>query len=125
MDKLPNSQARRLVLLFWVLVGFFYFWLSYDYIQVNMNDDDFGEYLQYVVQIAGDEFRPAQEIRALILVKADELSLPVQGDQITIRGSGKTLNVGVDYSVDIQIPVFDRGIYTKQFEHNIEYRARQ
>lgn len=125
MNKMPTPKARRLVLLFWVLVGFFYFWLSYDYIRVSMSDDDFEEYLQYVVQITGDDHRPSGEIRALILVRAEELDLPVQGDQITIMGGGNSLKVEVDYSVDIQTPVFDRGIYTKKFEHKVEYRSRK
>ena len=68
-----SANAKRIVLLLWVLVAFFYFYLSYDYIRVTMNDKAFVDYLQYVVQIAGNEHRPAKEIRALILVKAEQL----------------------------------------------------
>jgi hypothetical protein len=122
MDKVAKPQARRLVLLVWVLVAFFYFWLSYDYIRVSMNDDEFADYLQYVVRIAGDEYRPAKEVRALVLVKAEELGLPVRGDQITIMGGGQALNIDVGYAVDIHIPIFERGIYTKEFRHQVSYK---
>jgi hypothetical protein len=117
----PN--IKRLVLLVWLLVAFFYFYLSYDYIKATMNDRQFVDYLQYVVQIAGGENRPAKEIRALILVKAEELSLPIRGEQITILGGGNSLNVSVNYDIDIEIPLIQRQIYTKRFEHLAKYRA--
>ena len=113
---------KRLVLLVWILVAFFYFYLSYNYIRANMNDKQFADYLQYVVNIAGGENRPAKEIRALILVKAEELSLPIRGEQITIRGGGDSLNVSVNYDVDIEIPLLQRQIYTKKFEHLAKYQ---
>jgi hypothetical protein len=115
-------KAKRLVFLVWLLVAFFYFYLSWDYIRANMNDKQFGDYLQYVVQIAAPAYRPSKEIRALILVKAEELSLPIRGDQITILGGGDSLNVSVSYDVDIDVPVLQRTIYSKKFEHFVKYK---
>src|SRR5215471_11888948 len=111
MATAPGVNAKRVVLLLWVVVAFFYFYLSYDYIRVTMNDRQFEDYLQYVVQIAGNEQRPPKEIRELLLVKAEELSLPVSGNGITVIGGGDSLNVGVNYDVDIDIPVIQRQIY--------------
>ena len=113
--------VKRLVFLVWLLVAFFYFYLSWDYIRANMNDKAFGDYLQYVVQISAPEYRPTKEIRALILVKADELSIPIRGEQITILGGGDSLNVSVGYDVNIEIPLIQRQIYTKRFEHFVKY----
>ena len=120
-----NSHAKRLVLLTWLLVGFFYFYLSWGYIRVTMDDQQFSEYLQYVVNVAGSEERPAKEIRALILVRADQLSLPVRGEQITILGGGRTLNVRVNYQVDIEIPVLQSTVYTKEFNHFAQYQINR
>src|SRR4051812_35904289 len=116
-----TPHAKRITLLLWTLVAFFYFYLSYDYIRASMHDKQFTDYLQYVVQIAGAENRPAKEVRALILVKAEELSIPVRGEQITILGGGRSLNVGVNYDVEIEIPLLRREIYTKRFEHKISF----
>ena len=113
---------KRLVFLVWLLVAFFYFYLSWDYIRANMNDKVFDDYLQYVVQIAAPEYRPTKEIRALILVKAEDLSLPIRGEQITILGGGDSLNVSVGYDVNIEIPLIQRQIYTKRFEHFVKYK---
>jgi hypothetical protein len=118
-----GSHAKRLVLLTWLLVGFFYFYLSWGYIRVTMDDQQFAEYLQYVVNVAGSEERPAKEIRALILVRADQLSLPVRGEQITILGGGRTLNVRVNYQVDIEVPVLQSTVYTKEFNHYVQYQV--
>jgi hypothetical protein len=119
-----SAHAKRIVLLLWILVAFFYFYLSYDYIRASMNDKQFDDYLQYLVHIAGDEHRPAKEVRALILVKAEELSLPVRGEQITILGGGESLNIALAYDVDIEIPLLQRQIYTKKFEHKVKYQQR-
>ena len=124
MATAAGVNAKRVVLLLWVLVAFFYFYLSYDYIRVTMNDRQFEDYLQYVVQIAGNEQRPPKEIRELLLVKAEELSLPVSGNGITVIGGGNSLNVGVNYDVNIDIPVIQRQIYTKHFVHNARYQRK-
>ena len=119
-----EANTKRLVLLLWALVALFYFYLSYDYVRVTTSDRQFTDYLQYVVQIAGIEQRPAKEIRELLLVKADELSLPIPGSGITVSGGGDSLAVGVNYNVNIDIPVIQRQIYTKHFEHNIKYQRK-
>ena len=119
-----SAHAKRIVLLLWVLVAFFYFYLSYDYIRASMNDKQFDDYLQYIVHIAGDERRSPKEVRALILIKAEELSLPVRGEQITILGGGESLNIALAYDVDIEIPLLQRQIYTKKFEHKVKYQQR-
>jgi hypothetical protein len=118
-----NATSKRLVFLLWVLVALFYFYLSWDYVRVTSSDRQFAEYLHYVVQIAGLQQRPSKEIRSLLLVKAEQLSLPLKGNQITVSGSGDSLTVNVAYDVDIEIPVVQREIYTKRFEHRERYRS--
>ncbi|HEY2382908.1 MAG TPA: hypothetical protein VGK48_17165 [Terriglobia bacterium] len=119
-----SANAKRFVLLLWVLVAFFYFYLSYDYIRVTSNDRQFDDYLHYVVQLAGIDHRPPKEIRTLLLVKAEELGLPVQGEEIAVLGGGESLNVTVGYDVDIDIPVIQRQVYTKHFDHKVHYQQR-
>jgi hypothetical protein len=120
--RAPNVRARWMVLGVWILVAVLYFNLSYDYVRVMNHDQKFAEYLQYVVQVAVNEHRPAKEVRTLLLVKAEELSLPIRGEQIIIGGSGTTLRVSVDYDVDISLPVVERGVYRKLFSHTAEYK---
>jgi hypothetical protein len=118
----PKKNAKRLVLLFWVMVAFYYFSISYDYISTEMNNDRMGEYIHYVVQLAGNETRTPREVRALLLVKADELQIPLKGDQIRIQGSGQNMRVFLQYDINLDIPIFRYGFYQKHYEHNIAYR---
>src|SRR6185436_183066 len=117
-----SPNVKRLVFLIWILVALFYFYLSYGYVQVTMNDREFGEYLQKVVQLAGNDRRPPRDIRELVLIKADQLSLPVRGDQISVLGGANSLNIVVIYDVEVEIPLLRREIYTKRFEHNVKYQ---
>jgi hypothetical protein len=118
----PTASAKRLILVSWIFVALFYFYLSYDYIRIDMNDSNFGEYVHYVVQLAGNENRSSREIRALLLVRADELGLPLKSDSIKIQGTGQELKVSLDYDVEIDIPVFKPGFYSKHYEHSAAYR---
>jgi hypothetical protein len=121
MEDSARLRTRRLVLLFWLLVIIFYFYLSYDYIRVRLNDNELSSYLGYVVQLAGNENRPAKEVRELILVRADELGLPLHGEEIQVSGERQTLKVSLAYSVDIQVPLLQRVLYRKLFEHVASY----
>ena len=122
-DSSAAVNRKRLVLLFWMLVAVFYFYLSFDYIRIAMNNDKLGDYVSYVVQLAGNERRTPREIRALLIVKADELGVPLTSDQIKIQGSGQTLKIAVNYDVDIQVPILRSGVYQKHYEHQVSYRV--
>jgi len=123
MTETPRNQpnARRLVLVVWIFVAGLYFYMSYDFIQVSMKDRNLGEYLDYIVQLAGNEYRSSKEVRTLILVKADELGLPLHDEQITVDGTGPTLTVALNYDVDIEIPGIQRILYRKDFQHRAKY----
>jgi len=122
MGEPQRLHRRRLVLLLWGLLAIFYFYLSYDYIRVSMNDRTFGEYVDHAVQLAADQHRNSNEVRSMILVKAEELGISLRGDQIVIVGAGPTLRVKLDYQADIEVPVFERVIYRKDFHHDVAYR---
>src|SRR5262249_40551276 len=117
-----TTNARRLVLLVWLMVATFYFYLAYDYIRVTTNDKQFADYMHFVVQLAGNDGRPAKEIRDLLLIRAQQLSLPVRGDQIVVHGQRDSLDIAVNYDVDIDIPVLQREVYRKTFEHDVKYQ---
>ena len=117
-----KKKKRRAILVFWVMVAFYYFYVSSDYIRTEMNDDRMESYIHYVVQIAANEARTPKEIRTLLLVKADELKIPLQPQDIKVLGNGPSLKVSLAYDVDIDIPIFQYGFYSKHYEHSIAYR---
>jgi hypothetical protein len=120
-----NPGTKRLVFLLWMTVAFFYFYLSYDYVRVMKHDQQFADYLHHAVQLAGTEERAPKEIRALLLVRAEQLSLPIRGEQIAVAGGGQSLSVSVKYDVDIEIPLVQREIYRRRFEHKERFQGPQ
>lgn len=88
-----------------------------------MSDREFSTYLQYAVQISGQENRSPRELRQLILSKAEELSLPVESAKVLIQGEGQRLNVAVSYHVDTTVPLLSRGMLRREFSHKAAYRA--
>src|SRR5262249_994631 len=99
-----------------------YFYLTFDYIRVAMNDDKLGDYTHYVVQLAGAESRTPREIKALLMVRAVELGVPLTTDQIKVQGSGQNLKITYNYDIDIDVPIFRQGFYSKHYEHTVSYR---
>ena len=118
----PNANAKRLVLLFWVVVAFYYFGITYDYISKELRNDRLAAYIHTVVQLAGHETRTPKEIRSLLMAKADELSSPLEPEEIKIAGSGQSLKISVGYDVTIRTPILAIGLYTKHYDHTIAYR---
>jgi len=116
-----NSGLLRLIA--WVTLGIAYLFVMSGWVIVTMNDKALGDYLSYVVDYAGAEHRPAKEIRSLILVKAENLTIPLDGEQIQITGEGKTLRAVVQYQADVRVPLVNWKLYRKTFSHNVAFKA--
>ena len=121
-EKVVNQKLRLVVLALWILLAYFYSSLAYEYIVASNKDKKLDEYIQYLVVLAGDDHRPTKEVRSLVVSKAEELQLPVRGDQVTVLGGGQTLKISVSFVVDINMPVLRRSIYKKVFQNEAAYR---
>ena len=118
-----KSGRARLVFLLWLLVAIFYFYLAADYVQASMNDDEFGDYLVFAVDLAGSEGRTSRELRELVMAKARELELPIDEDTLEVSGHAQSLEVRVTYAIEIDIPLLSDSGYQKTFEHAVAYGA--
>ena len=114
-----TSHAQRYVAMFlWIFLGFLYVFLIGEWLTVSNRDKLFTEYIDHVIQVAANEQRPAKEVRALILIKAGDLFLPVQEDEIQITGKGLALRAAVHYKVDISLPIVNQSVYRMRFDHD-------
>lgn len=120
------SHAQTYVAMFlWMSFGFLYvFWIG-QWLIVRNRDKLFTEYIDHVIQVAANEQRPAKEVRALILIKAGDLFLPVQEDEIQITGKGLALKATVHYKVDINLPIVNQPVYRMRFDHDLAPRPPQ
>ena len=120
------SHAQRYVaMLLWMFLGFLYVFLISQWLTVSNRDRLFTEYIDHVIQVAANEQRPAKEVRALILIKAGDLFLPVQEDEIQITGKGLALRAAVHYKVDISLPIVNQPVYRMRFDHDRALRPPQ
>ena len=120
------SHAQRYVAMFlWMFLGFLYVFLISQWLSVSNRDKLFTEYIDHVIQVAANEQRPAKEVRTLILIKAGDLFLPVQEDEIQITGKGLALRAAVHYKVDISLPIVNQPVYRMKFDHDRALRPPQ
>ena len=78
-----------------------------------------------MIQVAANEQLPAKEVRALVLIRAGDLLVPVHDDEIQITGKGVTLRAAVHYKVDISLPIVNQPVYRMRFDHDSAFRPLQ
>ena len=113
-----SHRQHYLAMLLWMFLCFIYVSLMSQWLTVNSRDQVLTEYIDHVIDIAANEHRSAKEVRAMILIKAGDLSLPVQGDGIQIDDNGQTLRAAVQYQADIRMPIVNLPVYRMRFQHD-------
>ena len=109
----------------WLVLAFVFLSLGKQWIEFTSADKQLTEYVDSLESQAALQHRPAKEIRTLVLMKAEQLSIPAQDDQITVTGQGETLRTTIAYDAEIRIPVVDRVLYRMEFNHNLGLPARR
>jgi hypothetical protein len=114
----PISHRHYFAVFLWVFLGFLYVSLLSQWITVNNRDKMFTDYIDHVLQSAATEQTSAKEVRALLLIKAGDLSLPLHGDELQVNGNGQTLRAAVQYKADISLPIVNQPVYRMRFQHD-------
>ena len=118
LERGSHSQ-RYMAMFLWIFFGFLQVSLISQWLTVNRRDEMFTEYIDHVMHVAASKQLPASEVRALLLIKAEDLSLPVHGDEISITGNGQMLKAGVQYSTDITMPIVNQSVHRMRFRHDL------
>ncbi len=124
MTESPKTGRRRLVFMLWLTIAIFYTYLAADYIGASMKDNEFGEYLEFAVNLVGRQGRSADELRQLVDAKARELELPLEDMSVEVLDEDETLELTVAYPVVIDIPLIFKSGYTREFEHAFVFNDR-
>ena len=114
---------RYLSLALWLVAASVFFSIASQWIIFSSYDRSFNDYVNSVVQRAAVEHRPTQEVRSLLLLKAEELSIPVRAEQINVRRDKDTLRTIINYGADVKIPVVHRVLYRMEFSHDVAHKA--
>ena len=121
----PSPARRHVTLCLWLVVVLMFFSLAKQWIVLTSSDKEFTEYVETVLRRAAIDHRPAKEIRALLLVKAEQLSIPVSEERIDVRGQGQTLGTVIAYDREIKVPMLGGPLYRMEFRHNLSYEPQR
>src|SRR5262245_29475777 len=89
----------------WLLVILMFLSLASQWVTLTSSDRQFTEYVQGLIQRAAEERRSQKDVRTLILLKAEELSVPIQSDGINLTSEGGQLQTTLNYVTEIKIPL--------------------
>ncbi len=114
-----KDGQRYIAMFLWIFLSFLHVSLISQWLTISRRDRMFTEYMDQVMDFAANEQRPAREVRALLLIKAEDLSLPVHGDEIDIIAYGQMLKGAVHYKTDITMPIVNQSVYRIRFDHDL------
>ena len=118
VDWKPMSHRQHYLAMFLcTFIVFLYVSLIAQWLTVGRRDKLFTEYIDHVVQFAANKKLPAKEVRAMLLIKAGDLLLPIRGDEIQVTGNGQTLRAAVRYKADVSMPIVNQPVYQMRFDH--------
>jgi len=117
--KHGSHSQRYLAIFLWIFFGFLHVSLISQWMTVSRRDEMFTAYIDQVMHKAASEQLPATEVRALLLIRAEDLSLPVHGDEIDISRNGQMLKAGVHYRTDITLPFVNQSVHRMRFDHDL------
>jgi hypothetical protein len=110
---------------FWLVIAFVFVSLGKQWVVLTTADKQLTEYVDNLESQAALQQRAAKDVRTLVVLKAEELSIPAQDDRITVTGQGETLRTNIAYDAEIRIPVVDRVLYRMEFNHHFGLPARR
>src|SRR5262249_20821592 len=103
-----RSIKSYIALGLWLILAFLCLSLGKQWIQFSSTDKQLTDYVDTLERQAAIHQRAASDIRRLVVLKVQELSIPAEEDQISVTGQGDSLRTIIAYNEDIRIPVVDR-----------------
>src|SRR4051812_17349392 len=120
-----GSPLRYVALALWVLLAAVFFSLAWQWIALTSSDKQLTEYTAMVIQRAFLQRRTAADIRALVLVKAEALSIPLAPEQIRFTEEGPSQQTIITYAGEIRLPLLNHVLYRKEFNHSLRRTVGQ
>jgi hypothetical protein len=99
--------------------------LGKQWILFTSTDKQLTDYVDTLERQAALHQRGASDIRRLVILKVQELSIPAEEEQISVTGQGESLRTIIAYNEEIRIPVVDRVLYRLEFNHNLGLPAQR
>lgn len=117
-----KARHTRIVFLLWLVVAVLYFHLAAGFVGASMNDREFGDYLQFALQIVTEQRRTNRELKQLVVAKAREMEIPLDPAHMTIEGDGNDRQLHLSYNVMIDVPFVPAAMINREFVHDVKYK---
>jgi hypothetical protein len=116
-----DRKNRRFVIamLMWGFFGFICLCLVSEWVTLNRRDQVFTAYAEGVIQTGMQQGSSAKDIRALLLLKANDLLMTIRPEELRVTGSGQTLKATVRYYADLSMPLVNQPVYRVRFNHDL------
>src|SRR5262245_44120260 len=124
-ESLSNTSSQRYIALsMWVIVFAIFSSLAWQWIALNSSDKELTEYVEGLIRRSAFDRRSPVEIRALVLMKAEQLSIPVHEQAVNVSGQGESLQTTFSYGTAISVPLLKRELYRMEFNHQVRFKPQ-
>jgi hypothetical protein len=117
--RIHKHSRRFAVVVTWVLVVILYGPMINQWLEINSHDKQFVESVQDVLRVAAKGRWSPDELRTLLFARAKELSVPIRGNGILVRGEPDMPRVKIHYDAGITVPILNWPAYFFSFRHDV------
>lgn len=117
-----NPTQRSIAMFTWGFLGFICLCLLSQWVSFNRRDQAFTAYADRLIQIGVKQQSTARDVRAWLLIKANDLSMTIRPEEIRVTGDGPTLKATVHYYADLSMPVVNEPVYRVSFRHDLAHQ---
>jgi predicted membrane protein len=107
--------AGNLKAIIWTMILVAFIYAAVMILPVLINEYEFQDSLQNIARFATVNRRSNDQVKQAVLEEAQKEDLPVEADDIKVEGSGGNVHINVDYSVTVDLKVYQ---WTLNFHPN-------
>src|SRR6476646_5825858 len=96
-----QSVRRYLALGLWMIVGSLFFSLAWQWIGFTSSDQQLKDYVGSVIRRSTLDRRVPRDVRRLIAIKADQLSIAIPEDGLSVTGGPGNLRTVIAYDTEL------------------------
>ena len=102
----PQKGGAKLKAIIWTAILAAFIYIAAMLLPVLVNEYQFQDSLKDIARFASVNRRNSEQIKQAVLEVAQKQDLPVEADDIKVDGNGGNVHINVDYSVTIDLKVY-------------------
>ena len=111
----PRTSVRRgrergagnLKAIIWTVILVSLIYVAFKVVPVLIAEYEFQDGIQTIATFASVNRQPVEKVRDSVLKEAEKDGVPIVADDIKIQGGGGNIQISVDYSVTVDLHVYE------------------